>query len=173
MGNFDSELFGLVFPGFQATPKIHARNSRPELSAFLSIFTFLNPKFIQGDFLLTGKTQNIGAGWACHSQIAAGSGPLRFKCAAISQKLHSLSGIARDFGAEGGATGDVATQIASDLRPRAEGPLSSLIFLGLPCFSLDLLPFFSLTFPAFWDVPRSLPGILRAMCRVCREESFL
>ena len=54
MANFDSEFFGLVFPGFQATQKIHAQNSRPELSAFLSNFTFLNPKFIHGDFLLTG-----------------------------------------------------------------------------------------------------------------------
>ena len=56
MANFDSEFFGLVFPGFQATQKIHAQNSRPELSAFLSNFSFLNPKFIHGDFLLTGET---------------------------------------------------------------------------------------------------------------------
>ena len=56
MANFDSEFFGLVFPGFQATQKIHAQNSRPELSAFLSNFTFLNTKFIHGDFLLTGET---------------------------------------------------------------------------------------------------------------------
>ena len=54
--NFDGELFGLVFPGFQATQKIHAQNSRPELSAILSNFTFLNPKFIHGDFLLTWET---------------------------------------------------------------------------------------------------------------------
>ena len=54
--NFDSELFGLRFPGFQATQKIHAQNSRPELSAVLSNFTFWNPKFIHGDFLLTGET---------------------------------------------------------------------------------------------------------------------
>ena len=54
--NFDTKIFGLVFPGFQATQKIHAQNSRPELSAFLSNFTFLNPKFIHGDFLLTGET---------------------------------------------------------------------------------------------------------------------
>ena len=60
MANFDSEFFGLVFPGLQATQKIHAQNSRPELSAFLSNFTFLNPKFIHGDFLLTGET-NISA----------------------------------------------------------------------------------------------------------------
>ena len=53
MANLDSEFFGLVFPGFQATQKIHAQNSRPELSALLSNFTFLNPKFIHGDFLLT------------------------------------------------------------------------------------------------------------------------
>ena len=57
MANFDSEFFGLVFPGFQATQKIHAQNSRPELSASLSNFTFLNPKFIHGDFLLTGETK--------------------------------------------------------------------------------------------------------------------
>ena len=43
MTNFDSEFFGLVFPGLQATQKIHAQNSRPELSAFLSNLTFLNP----------------------------------------------------------------------------------------------------------------------------------
>ena len=52
----DSEFFGPVFPGFQATQKIHAQNSRPELSAILSKVTFLNPKFIHGDFLLMGET---------------------------------------------------------------------------------------------------------------------
>ena len=35
---------------------IHAQNSRPNLSAFLSNFTFSNPKFIHTDFLLTGET---------------------------------------------------------------------------------------------------------------------
>ena len=60
MANFDREFFGLVFPGFQATQKIHAQNARPELSAFLSNFTFLNPKFIHGNFLLTGETKNSG-----------------------------------------------------------------------------------------------------------------
>ena len=59
MANFDREFFGLVFPGLQATQKIHAQTSRPELSAFLSNFTFLNPKFIHGDFLLTGETQKL------------------------------------------------------------------------------------------------------------------
>ena len=59
MANFGSEFFGLVFPGFQATQKIHAQNSRPELSAFLSNFTFLNPKFIHGDFLLTRETSKV------------------------------------------------------------------------------------------------------------------
>ena len=53
MANFDS----LVFPGLQVTQKIHAQNSRPELSAFLSNFTFVNPKFTHGDFLLTGETK--------------------------------------------------------------------------------------------------------------------
>ena len=55
MANFDCKIVGLVFLGLQATQKIHALNSRPELSAFLSNFTFLNPKFIHGDFLLTGR----------------------------------------------------------------------------------------------------------------------
>ena len=59
MADFDSEFFGLVFPGFQATEKIHAQKSRPELSAFLSNFTFLNPKFIHGDFLLTGEAKEL------------------------------------------------------------------------------------------------------------------
>ena len=59
MADFDREFFGLDFPGFQATQKIHARNSRPELSVFLSNFTFLNPKFIRGDFLLTEETKNL------------------------------------------------------------------------------------------------------------------
>ena len=59
MANFDSEFLGLVFPGYQATQKIHAQNSRPELSAFLSNFTFSNPKFIHGDFLLTGETKQL------------------------------------------------------------------------------------------------------------------
>ena len=60
MANFDSEFFGLVFPGLQATQKIHAQNSRPELSAFLSNFTFLNLKFIHADFMLTGETKISG-----------------------------------------------------------------------------------------------------------------
>ena len=70
MANFESEFFGLVFPGFQATQKIHAQNSRPELSVFLSNFTFLNPKFIHGDFLLTVEIkvwalQSDITGWVC------------------------------------------------------------------------------------------------------------
>ena len=59
MANFDGGFFGLVFSqGFRPPKKIHAQNSRPELSAFLSNFTFLNPKSIHGDFLLTGETKN-------------------------------------------------------------------------------------------------------------------
>ena len=53
------EFFGLVFPGLQDAQKNHAQNSRPELSAFLSNITFLNPKFIHGDFLLTGGDQEL------------------------------------------------------------------------------------------------------------------
>ena len=49
-------VFGLVSQGFQGPPaKIHAQNSRPELSAFLSNFTLLNPMFSHADFLLTGE----------------------------------------------------------------------------------------------------------------------
>ena len=50
MANFDSELFGLVFPGFQATPK----NSRPEFtSRIVGIplqFHFLEPKIYSRRF---------------------------------------------------------------------------------------------------------------------------
>ena len=70
MANFDSEFFGLVFPGFQATEKIHAQNSRPELSAFLSNFTFLNPKFIHGDFLLTGEANHTICTPSCRCPIS-------------------------------------------------------------------------------------------------------
>ena len=59
MANFDSEFIGLVFPGFQATPKIDAQNSPPELSAFLSNFTFFNTKFIHGDYLAYGGDQYL------------------------------------------------------------------------------------------------------------------
>ena len=52
-----AKLFGLAFPRFQATQRIHAQNPRPELSGFLSNFAFLNPKFIHGDFLLAGETK--------------------------------------------------------------------------------------------------------------------
>ena len=69
MANFDSEFLGLVFPGFQATQKIHAQNSRPEMSAFLSNFTFLNPKFIHGDFLLTGETKIYCGAACCETQL--------------------------------------------------------------------------------------------------------
>ena len=55
MANFDSEFFGLVFPGLQATQKIHAQNSRPELSAFLSNFTFLNPNLFTAIFCFRGR----------------------------------------------------------------------------------------------------------------------
>ena len=52
-----SALFS--FPGFQAPEKIHAQNSRPELLAFLSTFTFSNPMFFfHADFLLTGRSKN-------------------------------------------------------------------------------------------------------------------
>ena len=78
MVNFDSEFFGRVFPGFQATQKIHAQNSRPELSAFLSKFTFLNPKFIHGDFLLTGETKI--------SRVRYRERPLFLKCPVFIKK---------------------------------------------------------------------------------------
>ena len=54
-GEFSREIFGFVFPGFQVPPK----KSRPELSAFLSNFTFSNPKFFHADFLLTAGDQKM------------------------------------------------------------------------------------------------------------------
>ena len=81
MANFDSEFFGLVFPGFQATQKIQAQNSRPELSAFLSNFTFLNPKFIHGDFLLTGATNNFGV--FCRGSFYLHCPPIRKRLLAL------------------------------------------------------------------------------------------
>ena len=59
MANFDSDFFGLVFPWFQATQKIHAQNSRPELSAFLSNFTFFEPKIYSRRFSAYGEDQQI------------------------------------------------------------------------------------------------------------------
>ena len=63
MANFFCNFFGLVFPGYQPPPpppkkKMQAQNSRPELSAFLSKFTFSSPKFCHVDFLLAGETEN-------------------------------------------------------------------------------------------------------------------
>ena len=57
MANLDSEFFGLVFPGLQATQK----NSRPKFTSRIVgsplQFHFLEPKcFFHGDFLLTGET---------------------------------------------------------------------------------------------------------------------
>ena len=45
MANFDCEFFGLVFPFQAPQKKVHAQNSRPNLSAFLSNFAFSNPNF--------------------------------------------------------------------------------------------------------------------------------
>ena len=70
MANFDSEFFGLVFPGFQATQKIHAQNSLPELSALLSKLTFSNPKLIHGDFLLRGETKKSELRWLSRNERA-------------------------------------------------------------------------------------------------------
>ena len=53
--NFDGKYFGLVFPGFQATPK----NSRPKFtSRIVGIplqFTFLNPNLFTAIFCLGGR----------------------------------------------------------------------------------------------------------------------
>ena len=59
MANFDSEFIGLVFPGFQAAQKIHSQNSRPELSAFLSNFYFVEPKIYSRRFSAYGGDQNM------------------------------------------------------------------------------------------------------------------
>ena len=59
--NFSSdfllELLSLVSPRLQGPQKIHAQNSRPKLSTFLSNFTLLNPKCSHADFLLTRATK--------------------------------------------------------------------------------------------------------------------
>ena len=52
MANSDSNIFGLFFQGCRPPQKIHVQT----LSAFPTNFTFLNPKFIHGDLLLTGET---------------------------------------------------------------------------------------------------------------------
>ena len=49
IANFSALFFQDFTPPKKFTPK---------LSAFLSDFTFWNPKFIHGDFLLTGETKN-------------------------------------------------------------------------------------------------------------------
>ena len=63
--NFDGEFLiatfsPLFFQGFRPPKKFTPKNSHPELSAFLSNFTLLNPKLIHGDFLLTGETNRLG-----------------------------------------------------------------------------------------------------------------
>ena len=59
MANFDSEFFGLVFPGFQATPK----NSRPKFtSRIVGIplqFHFLEPKIYSRRFSAYGGDRDL------------------------------------------------------------------------------------------------------------------
>ena len=50
---------GLETPQLSFSQKIHAHDSRPELSAFLSNFTFSNPLFFHADCLLTGETKKF------------------------------------------------------------------------------------------------------------------
>ena len=51
-----SEYFSaLFFEGFRRPKEIHALNSRPNLSAFLSIFTFSSPKCFTPIFCLRGR----------------------------------------------------------------------------------------------------------------------
>ena len=61
MANFDSIFFGLVFPGFQATQKIH--DSRPKfMSRIVGIplqFHFLEPKIYSRRFSAYGGVQKI------------------------------------------------------------------------------------------------------------------
>ena len=59
MANFDSEFFGLVFPGVSGHPKIHAQNSRPELSGFPLQFHFLEPKIYSWRFSAYGEDQHF------------------------------------------------------------------------------------------------------------------
>ena len=59
--NFDRKFFCLVFQGCRPTQTIHAQNPCPNMSAFLSNFTFTNPK-ISSDFLLMGETKSSVTG---------------------------------------------------------------------------------------------------------------
>ena len=72
--NFDGEIFQRIFrPCFSRvsgpSQNIHAQNSRPKLSAFLSNFTFWNAKCIHADFLLTGETNRISA-WSDEGTVS-------------------------------------------------------------------------------------------------------
>ena len=52
LSEFFSRIFGLVSTGLQAPQEMHTQNLRPELSAFLSNFTLLNPHFFTPNFCL-------------------------------------------------------------------------------------------------------------------------
>ena len=56
MANVDSEFFGLVFPGFQDTQKIHAQNSSRIVGIPLP-FHFLEPKIYSRRFSAYGRDQ--------------------------------------------------------------------------------------------------------------------
>ena len=52
LSDFDGD-FSVTFSAF------FSRASRPKSSAYLSNFTFLNPKMLHADFLLTGEIKYI------------------------------------------------------------------------------------------------------------------
>ena len=63
------EFFGLVFPGLQVPPK----NLRPNLSAFLSNFTFSNPKCFHAASLLAVESNTFCApiSWPKYCEVDA------------------------------------------------------------------------------------------------------
>ena len=59
MANFDSEFFGRVFPGFQATQKIHAQYSLSRIVGIPLQFHFLEPKIYSRRFSAYGGDQHV------------------------------------------------------------------------------------------------------------------
>ena len=53
--NFSTNFSALFLQGFRPLQKIHAQNSRPKSSAFLSNFKFVGPKFFTPTFCLRGR----------------------------------------------------------------------------------------------------------------------
>ena len=79
--NFDCKFFPRIvwpcFPGFRpsrAPPQtIHARNSRPNLSAFHSNFAFSNQNIFHADFLHPGETNTLTKHFVAQNRLFGGT----------------------------------------------------------------------------------------------------